>query len=193
MASINAYPFPGYNFCVYMDAVKIGFQSVSGLTLKKDSYAAFHEGGSNFSIEMHREEKKEPNRLVLSKGLGFFNPSKSLSKIAVLLLVVHDERHKPIHAYYFTNAYVEQVTVSEFDAEQSRALIDTTTIIYDSAIEVDLSRIMDAAAYLNRSSSAQEEGTAANPTVERIRKHNEEVREKLGSKNEVTADAPIER
>ncbi len=188
----SAYPFPGYNFCVYLDALKIGFRSVSGLTIKKDSYTAFHEGGDNFSLALHREERKEPNRLVLSKGVGAFNPAKSISKVAVLLLVVHDEHHTPIHAYYFTGAYVEQVVVSDLDAEQSRVLIDTATIIYDSATEVDLSGRTGFSAYL-KSSGGQDNSAVTSASVERIRRHNEEIRKNRAERQDSGAKAPIER
>ncbi len=189
----NAYPFPGYNFCVYMDALKTGFRSVSGLTLKKDSYTAFHEGGDNFSIAVHREEKKEPNRLVLSKGVGTFNPAKFISKVAVLLLVVHDEHHQPIHAYFFTGAYVEQVVVSDFDAEQSRVLIDTATIIYDSATEVDISGRTGVSAYLKSSGAGEDDSAVTSASVERIRQHNEEIRKKRAEQHDSGTKAPIER
>lgn len=191
----SAYPFPGYNFCVVIDTVKLGFRSVSGLTLKKDAYAPFHEGGDNFSLAIHREEKKEPSRLILSKGVGSFNPSKDMSKVSVLLLLVLDEHHIPIHAYYFTNAFVEQVTVSDFDAAESRVMIDTTTIIYDSATEIDLSGRTGRGAYLKQV-AAQAKAALIDPgaeTTERIREHNRKIKEERQKKASAAGGAAIER
>ncbi len=190
----SAYPFPGYNFCVVIDTVKLGFRSVSGLTLKKDSYTPFHEGGENFSLAIHREEKKEPSRLVLTKGVGSFNPTKDMSKVSVLLLLVLDEHHLPVHAYYFTNAFVEQITVSDFDAAESRVMIDTTTIIYDSATEIDLSGRTSRSAY-KRQNAAQALAALADigtQTTERIREHNRKIKEER-QKKASSGGAAIER
>ncbi len=196
MAATNntAYPFPGYNFCLYIDALKIGFRSVSGLTLKKDAYTAFHEGGTNFGLSILREEKKEPCRMTLSKGVGSYNPAKSMSKITVLILMVMDEYHKPVHAYYFSNAYVEQVTVSDLDAESSQTMIDSITIIYDSATEIDLSGRTGISAYREQlSAAAAENSGTSEANIERIRQHNEEIRRKRSEAASEAEAAPIER
>lgn len=190
----SSYPFPGYNFCVVIDSVKLGFKSVSGLTLKKYSYTPFHEGGENFEISIHREERKDPNRLVLSKGLGSYNPSKKISKINVLLLLVLDEHHLPLHAYYFTKPFVEQVTVSDFDAQEARAIIDTTTILYDSACEVDLSGKLGYGSYLKQIAAAAASllSDSGADAVKRIREHNQKVKEDRQNKASAGGSA-IER
>lgn len=195
MAATNyagAYPFPGYNFCLFIDAMKIGFRSVSGLTLKKDAYSAFHEGGANFGVSIFREEKKEPCRMTLSKGVGSFNPAKSMAKISVLILMVMDEEHKPVHAYFFNNAYVEQVSVSELDAGNSQTLFDSVTIIYDSATEIDLSGRTSFTSFMKRTSLPAENSGVSESNIARIRQHNEEIRRKRGENNSAPADS-IER
>ncbi len=177
------YPYPGYNFCMFLDGYKIGFKSVSGLTLKNDSYAPFHESGSNFELEVHRNAKTELNRLTLTKGVGTFNPSKIMSKINVMLMLVYSESGQPVRGYAFSAGYVESVTVSEFDAQDSRVIIDTTVILYDRAAEVDLTGSSSVEAYaLQQTNLAVEKSfrqlqNAANAA--KISEHNAKVKAKL--------------
>ncbi len=191
----SAYPYSGYNFCVVLDGFKLGFKSVSGLVLRNENYSAFHEGGENLTVAVHRGEKNELNHLTLKKGLGFFNPSKLMSKIHVMILMVFDGSKKLSHAYVFSPGYVESVSVSEFNAQESTLLIDTTVIAYDYAVEVDLTGRTTIAAYTMSiaqrliEQSAIESETAE--TVRRIREHNEQARLTKGEKA-VSSLPPIE-
>ncbi len=143
----KSYPFRGYNFCVFMDMYKIGFKTISGLTLRNDSYVAFHEGGQNFSVDLHRDRRNDINHLTLTKGLGSFNPSKKMSTVGVFLLVVFNDFGIPLNAYSLSCARIESVTVSDFDALTSQCIIDTTVIAYDQATEIDLACVNTLAGY----------------------------------------------
>lgn len=176
---MSSYPYPGYNFCMFLDGLKIGFKTVSGLTLKKENYTPYHEGGDNFFVGIHRNSKSDANRLTLTKGLGFFNPSKLMSKVNVMLMVVFDNSGKPIHAYAFSPGYIESVTVSDFNAQESSVIIDTTVIMYDFAVEIDLTGRTTMAAYVAKTisdvTSASDREQRTSETVARIAKHNAEV------------------
>lgn len=177
----NRHPYPGYNFCMFLDGVKIGCKSISGLTLTKDNFEAFHEGGYNNNVSIHRDSRKEANRLVLQKGLGFFNPAKFLPKIHVMLLLVYDaDAKKPIHAYAFSPGYVESISVSEFNATESSVIIDTIEILYDFAIEIDLTGRTTPIMYMQQlAAEAEEEAYSLEQqsrTVDSIREHNAAVR-----------------
>ncbi|MGN0596252.1 MAG: hypothetical protein ACI4J1_02850 [Ruminiclostridium sp.] len=192
----SAYPYSGYNFCMILDGFKLGFKSVSGLTLKKDNYIAHHEGGYNMTVGIHRAEKREINHLTLTKGLGFFNPSKLMSKIHVMMLLVFGEDRKLLHAYVFSPGFVESVSVSDFDAQESRLLIDTTVIAYDFAVEIDLTGrttpiayAMSIAARIAEQSAAE---TASENTVKKIREHNESVKKHKESAADANTKPPVE-
>lgn len=177
----NSYPYPGYNFCMFLDGVKIGFKSISGLTLTKDKFEPFHEGGDNNNIHIHRDSRTDANRLVLTKGLGFFNPAKFLPKIHVMLLLVYDaDMKKPIHAYAFSPGYVENISVSDFNATESSVIIDTIEILYDFAIEIDLTGRTTPVMYAQMMAAEAEEAAYSldrqNRTVSEIARHNAEVR-----------------
>lgn len=188
----SAYPFSGYNFCVVLDGFKLGFQTVSGLTLRNESYTAFHESGHNLTVAVHRQEKKELNHLTLTKGLGFFNPSKLLSKIHVMILMVFSEGGTLQHAYVFSPGYVEKVSVSDFNAQESRLLIDTTVIAYDFAVEIDLTGRTTPVAYAMNIAARIEEKSQAERTAEanvrKIEEYNKQV--KLRQKQESSSSAP---
>jgi len=192
----SAYPYSGYNFCVVLDGFKLGFKSVSGLTLRNENYSAFHEGGKNLTVAVHRGEKKELNHLTLKKGLGFFNPSKLMSKIHVMILMVFDSGKTLRHAYVFSPGYVESVSVSDFNAQESTLLIDTTVIAYDYAVEIDLTGRTTPAAYAMSlaqrlmEQSAIESETAE--TVRRIREHNEQAQLLKKGKQVSSSLPPIE-
>lgn len=192
----SAYPYSGYNFCMILDGFKLGFKSVSGLTLKKENYVAHHEGGYNMTVGIHRAEKRDINHLTLTKGLGFFNPSKLMSKIHVMMLLVFGDDASLLHAYVFSPGYVESVSVSDFDAQESRLLIDTTVIAYDFAVEIDLTGrttpvayAMSIAARIAEQSAAE---NAADDAVKKIKEHNQKVKEQKESRIKADNAPPVE-
>ncbi len=192
----SAYPYPGYNFRVVLDGYSLGFKSVSGLTLRNENYSAFHEGGENLTVAVHRGEKSELNHLTLKKGLGFFNPSKLMSKINVMILMVFDEGKKLSHAYVFSPGYVESVSVSDFDAQDNALLIDTTVIAYDFAVEVDMTGRTTPDAFKRFLRQRLEEQTAAETaaadTIRRIKEHNARARLLKKEKQAASPASPIE-
>ncbi len=167
---------------MFLDDLKIGFQSVSGLVLKKEKYDPFHESGENFELAVHRGSKTELNRLTLTKGVGAFNPSKLMSKINVMLMLVYDSAGIPVRGYAFSAGYVESVSVSDFNAEQSRVLIDTTVILYDWAVEVDLIGASSAELYAIMSAQKAFEKSRisliSGVNAAKIAAHNAAVKEK---------------
>lgn len=192
----SAYPYSGYNFCMVLDGFKLGFKSVSGLTLKKENYSAFHEGGNNLTVAVHRGEKRDLNHLTLTKGLGFFNPSKLMSKIHVMILMVFGDDGSLLHAYVFSPGYVESVSVSDFDAQESKLLIDTTVIAYDYAVEIDLTGRTTPVAYAMsiaaRISERYEAASAAEANVKKVKEHNEKVRQQKKSAAQAGSAPPVE-
>lgn len=192
----SAYPYSGYNFCMVLDGFKLGFKSVSGLTLKKENYSAYHEGGDNLTVAVHRGEKRELNHLTLTKGLGFFNPSKLMSKINVMILMVFGDDGSLLHAYVFSPGYVESVSVSDFDAQESKLLIDTTVIAYDFAVEIDLTGRTTPVAYAASiaaryaEQAAAESATRAN--IEKIKEHNKKIAEQKQSAAKSGSAPPVE-
>ncbi len=176
----GSYPYPGYNFCMFLDGYKIGFKSVSGLTLRKENYSPFHESGDNFELEVHRNAKSELNKLILTKGVGTFNPTKLMSKINVMLMLVYGESGDPKIGYAFSAGYVESVTVSDFEAAESKLIIDTTVILYDKAVEIDLTGNSSNLAYVQRQQDLRAakafENGASSANIAHIKAHNAKVK-----------------
>ena len=87
---------------------------------------------------------------------------------------------KPIHAYAFSPGYVENISVSDFNATESSVIIDTIEILYDFAIEIDLTGRTTPVMYAQMMAAEAEEAAYSldrqNRTVSEIARHNAEVR-----------------
>lgn len=183
------YPFPGYNFCMYFDDVRVGFKSISGLTVKKNNFQAYQEGGNNAFLEVQLNRKTELNRLTLTKGVGYFNPAKIKSKINMMLLLVFDTNNELLVGYAFSPGYVESITVSDFDAVDSKVMLDTTVILYDYVEEVNFSDRV----YISyndesklQTTASQEKAQRNNVSTDEIAKSNKAAAAMSKSKNETS-------
>lgn len=184
--SMGIYPYSGYNFCMILDGYKIGFQKASGITLRNDNYYPYHEGGFNQSVSIFRNENKDYNELVLEKGVGFFNPTKLQTSFGVMLLVAYNARHEVARVYGFSGGIVSKITVSEFDASTSKVQIDTTSILYDSAFEIELDGNQKDR-YMAEKGAGQTQaamtGEAGLMSIQRIKSHNEKISKEMNGQN----------
>lgn len=174
---------------MYFDDVRVGFKSISGLTVKKNNFQAYQEGGNNAFLEVQLNRKTELNRLTLTKGVGYFNPAKIKSKINMMLLLVFDTNNELLVGYAFSPGYVESITVSDFDAVDSKVMLDTTVILYDYVEEVNFSDRV----YISyndesklQTTASQEKAQRNNVSTDEIAKSNKAAAAMSKSKNETS-------
>jgi len=135
------YPPVGFHFKV--EVIKLlgseyQFQSVSGLSaeLQTEDYS---EGGEN------RFKHKLPVRttyknLILKRGLHV-NSALALwcrSAIEQLMIVPSDiiitllnEKHEPLQLWYINHAYPVKWSVSDFNAEENKIVIESIELVYN--------------------------------------------------------------
>lgn len=136
----NYYPPLGFHFKVEFANLKgeFEFQSVSGLTANLDT-EEFAEGGENRFKHKLPVKTSFPN-LVLKRGLlvdselikwcrdAMENFSIEPTNITVILL---NEKHEPLMTWNVVHAYPVKWLVSDFNAEESKMIVETLELAYN--------------------------------------------------------------
>lgn len=135
----NYYPPLGFHFLVEFGDEKdqSQFQSVSGLTVDIET-EEITEGGENRFKHKLPVRARYPN-LVLKRGLG--TNSKLLEwcqkasegfefEPADLVIKLLNQENEPLLSWNVVNAYPVKWAVSEFNAEESRVVIETIELTY---------------------------------------------------------------
>jgi len=135
----NYYPPLGFHFLVEFgdDKDQSQFQSVSGLTVDIET-EEITEGGENRFKHKLPVRARYPN-LVLKRGLA--TNSKLLEwcqkasegfefKPADLVIKLLNQENEPLLSWNVVNAYPLKWAVSEFNAEESRVVIETIELTY---------------------------------------------------------------
>lgn len=128
----------GFNFCVNIAAVSMGFKSVSGISRKIEIYT-YCEGGINDRVHIFPKPASSENVLTLEKGAaaGVYNPFYMVGEpleVPVILTVLSGII--PAKTYTFTDCIVKSWSVSGMDAMSSSLLIDRFEVVYGSFIVV---------------------------------------------------------
>jgi phage tail-like protein len=135
----NYYPPLGFHFLVEFGDEKdqSQFQSVSGLTVDIET-EEIREGGENRFKHKLPVRARYPN-LVLKRGLD--TNSKLLEwcqkasegfefEPADLVIKLLNQENEPLLSWNVVNAYPVKWAVSEFNAEESRVVIETIELTY---------------------------------------------------------------
>jgi phage tail-like protein len=149
------YPVPGFHFSVSFEkllpaaAVDLRFQEVSGLSaeLVTEELAV---GGENGFVYKMPVRTRFPN-LVLKRGLTLA-PSKltkwaedaiyyfDIKPINVQVVLLND-RHLPVAAWAFKNAFPVKIAVSDFNAQNNSIVIESFELAYQNSCKIGLSNI----------------------------------------------------
>lgn len=150
------YPLPAFHFAVFFDgllpggAADVRFQEVSGLSAELTT-EEFTEGGQNGFTYKIPVRTKFPN-LVLKRALTaapskltkwaedtIYNFEIEPSNVHVVLL---NDLHIPVAAWMFHNAYPVKLAVSDFNAMNNGAVIETLELAYQYSKKISLSSIL---------------------------------------------------
>ena len=132
----------GYNFTVYFDAFKFGFSKVSNIedSVETDTLV---EGGVNDRVYSLRRPVTSERVMVFERGRGSrgaitmlternLKPGKRIT--CDTLIIVHDQNGKHVRdVFALSGCYVKSWKLSDFDARNSDALIETFEIAYEKA------------------------------------------------------------
>ena len=143
MASDIYYPPVGFHF-------RVEFQDIEGIN-NKDAY--FQEvSGLSVSVEQHTQKVGGENRfeyrlptktkysnLVLKRGMlkdsGLIDWVKESMetlevKTATVLVTLLNENHQPLSSYRFVHAWPQKWSITDFNAEENRLVIETLELAY---------------------------------------------------------------
>lgn len=136
------YPPVGFHFKVEFDLSGINendfrFQEVSGISTELET-TTIKEGGENRFLH-HLPVRAKYNDLVLKRGLlndstlldwckdAIENLSISPTNVWVTLL---NEQQEPLQTYSFINAWPKKWSISDFNAQESRLVVETLELAY---------------------------------------------------------------
>jgi len=113
------------------------FQEVSGLSRELETEPVKSGGENRFTFKLP-SRGSYPN-LVLKKGL--FLDSGILSwvddailhldiKPVTVLVTLLNEKHEPLQSYKCINAWPQKWSVGDFNAQESRILVETMELVY---------------------------------------------------------------
>ena len=137
------YPPVGFHFSVEFTGLSTGekdhqFQSVSGLTVDIET-EEITEGGENRFKHKIPVRTKYPN-LVLKRGLLVDSKVVDWCKDAVedfnfkpidLIVKLLNEKHEPLLSWNFVHAYPIKWSIADFNAEESKVVIETIELVYN--------------------------------------------------------------
>ncbi|HYQ56744.1 MAG TPA: phage tail protein [Draconibacterium sp.] len=134
------YPPLGFHFKVEFNGYpgEFQFQSVSGLTVDVET-EQLTEGGENRFKHKVPVRTKYPN-LVLKRGLLVDSELISWFRNAVenyefkptdLIVKLLNEEHEPLISWNVVHAYPVKWSLSDFDAEQNKLVIETLELTYN--------------------------------------------------------------
>lgn len=136
------YPPVGFHFKVEFDLSGINendfrFQEVSGISTELET-TSIKEGGENRFLH-HLPVRAKYNDLVLKRGLlndstlldwckdAIENLSIAPTNVWVTLL---NEQQEPLQTYSFINAWPKKWSISNFNAQESKLVVETLELAY---------------------------------------------------------------
>jgi len=136
----NYYPPLGFHFKVEFENLKseFEFQSVSGLTIELDT-EEIAEGGENRFKHKLPVRTKFPN-LVLKRGLLADSSLVKWCRDAVedfnitptdVTISLLNEEHEPLMTWNVVHAYPLKWAMADFNAEESKLVIETIELAYN--------------------------------------------------------------
>lgn len=144
-------PFVGFHFSVAFEllpqfSIDTKFQSVSGLTSTM-AMETINEGGQN-KFNLSLPLGNDFDDLVLKRGvtsdfsglrLWVNNAIQSFVFVpANLLVLLLNEKHEPVKAWYVTKAIPKAFSISDFNAEENSMVIETLTLDYQFFNEIPI-------------------------------------------------------
>jgi phage tail-like protein len=135
----NYYPPLGYYFIVEFTRFngEYQFQSVSGLSVDLET-EEISEGGENRYKHKLPVKTKFPN-LVLKRGLAVDSELLDWCKDAVenfditptdLTVQLLNEKHEPLMTWNVVHAYPVKWSITDFNAEESKIVVETIELAY---------------------------------------------------------------
>ncbi|HNW50971.1 MAG TPA: phage tail protein [Prolixibacteraceae bacterium] len=136
----NYYPPLGFHFSVEFAWSKneFQFQTVSGLSVDLE-VEEIAEGGENRFKHKLPVKNKYPN-LVLKRGLLIDSDLNKWCRKALegfefkptdLTVKLLNEEHKPLATWNVVHAYPVKWSISDFNAEESKIMIETIELVYN--------------------------------------------------------------
>ena len=137
------HPPVGFHFKVTFESVSTkksdnSFQSVSGLSVDLET-EEIAEGGENRFKHKIPVRSKFPN-LVLKRGMLVNSEvikwcKKALENFEIeplnITVMLLDEKHKALQTWNIVNAYPVKWSVGDFNAEESKLVIETLELTYN--------------------------------------------------------------
>ncbi len=144
MASTTHYPPVGFHFRVDFQGVPglktqdAYFQEVSGLSRELETEPIKSGGENRFTLKLP-VRAQYPN-LVLKRGMFLDSALLKWADDAILhfdvkpvtvLVVLLNEQHQPLQTYKCVNAWPLKWNISNFNAEESRIVVETMELVYN--------------------------------------------------------------
>ncbi len=113
------------------------FQEVTGLSRELESEQVKSGGENRFTYKL--PTRAQYQNLVLKRGLlidsGLINWVNDAIynldiKPATVLVTLLNEKHEPLQTYQCVNAWPQKWSVADFNAQESRILIETMELFY---------------------------------------------------------------
>ncbi|MBD8489277.1 phage tail protein [Echinicola sp. CAU 1574] len=137
------YPPVGFHFLVEFTDIDTGdndqrFQSVGGLSVDIETESII-EGGENRFKHKFPVRTKYPN-LVLKRGMLLDSKVIKWCKDAIenfifqpsdITVKLLNEEHQPLHTWKIVHAYPVKWSVEDFNAEESKLVVETIELSYN--------------------------------------------------------------
>ncbi|MBK9337288.1 MAG: phage tail protein [Lewinellaceae bacterium] len=143
MATATHYPPVSFHFRVEFQGIPglqrqdAFFQEVTGLSRELETEPLKSGGENRFSFKLPTRAQY-PN-LVLKRGLflesgvlGWVNDAiynLDIKPVTVLVTLLND-KHEPLQTYQCVNAWPQKWSVADFNAQESRILVETMELVY---------------------------------------------------------------
>ena len=145
MPADSYYPPVGFHFRVEfqdnndLDGQEAYFQAVSGLSVEIEPMVKKVGGENRFEYKLPVRSKY--SNLVLKRGLS--SNSKLIKWVkdsvetlevttATVLVTLLNENHEPLSTYRFVHAWPQKWSVTDFNAEESKLVIETLELAYQN-------------------------------------------------------------
>ena len=143
MASTTYYPPVGFHFKVEFQGIPglkaqdALFQEVTGLSRDMETESVKSGGENRFTYKLPTRGTY-PN-LVLKRGLFVDSSIQKWVDDAILYLDIKpvtvivtllNEKHEPLQTYQCVNAWPQKWSVAEFNAQESRIVVETMELVY---------------------------------------------------------------
>ena len=133
----SSYPTPSSRYLVITNNSILGFSRISGLSLKSSNVLVLNEGGTDRPY-LVSQPQKDYNTMTLEKGFGTYELMRAMAKMKFLMIIIRDYNGSLKGAYYFKDAVIKDIKLSDLEAKSSEVLIQTMTIAYHSLKRQDL-------------------------------------------------------